>query len=61
MHSVTQDHSLVFVPIPIVQTYVWLDALINYLTVAGFPWPKEKPSARMWPPDFQFVGKDILR
>ncbi|THD19654.1 Methionine tRNA synthetase [Fasciola hepatica] len=42
-------------------TYVWLDALINYLTVAGFPWPKVKPSSRMWPPDFQFVGKDILR
>ncbi|KAF5398228.1 hypothetical protein PHET_08076 [Paragonimus heterotremus] len=42
--------------------YVWLDALVNYLTVSGFPWssPDFTPVVS-WPPDFQFIGKDILR
>ncbi|VDP07007.1 unnamed protein product, partial [Schistosoma margrebowiei] len=37
--------------------YVWFDALINYLTVAGFPWSNHS----LWPPDVQFLGKDIIR
>lgn len=36
--------------------YVWVDALINYLTVAGFP--GEAPA---WPADMHVVGKDIIR
>ena len=36
--------------------YVWLDALVNYLTVAGYP---SSPSA--WPADVHIVGKDILK
>lgn len=35
--------------------YVWLDALANYLTVAGYP------KAKNWPPNLQVIGKDILR
>ncbi|KAK7077993.1 Methionine--tRNA ligase, mitochondrial [Halocaridina rubra] len=35
--------------------YVWVDALINYLTVAGYP------ELKLWPPDVQVIGKDILR
>lgn len=38
--------------------YVWLDALINYLTVAGYPEAKFRST---WPPDCHVVGKDILR
>uniref|UniRef100_A0A182T4K1 Methionine--tRNA ligase, mitochondrial n=1 Tax=Anopheles maculatus TaxID=74869 RepID=A0A182T4K1_9DIPT len=38
--------------------YVWLDALVNYLTVAGYP--KEGFHAR-WPPTVQVLGKDILK
>eukprot|EP00002_Diphylleia_rotans_P024147 TRINITY_DN4760_c1_g1_i1.p1 TRINITY_DN4760_c1_g1~~TRINITY_DN4760_c1_g1_i1.p1 ORF type:complete len:598 (-),score=129.86 TRINITY_DN4760_c1_g1_i1:23-1816(-) len=41
--------------------YVWLDALTNYLTLAGFPAAKESNYQRTWPPDYQIVGKDILR
>ncbi|KAF8561238.1 hypothetical protein P879_08661 [Paragonimus westermani] len=42
--------------------YVWLDALVNYLTVSGFPWSSaDSTSVVSWPPDFQFIGKDILR
>lgn len=39
--------------------YVWFDALINYLTAAGFPEDEEKMRA-WWPPDVQLVGKEIL-
>ncbi|CAH8863741.1 unnamed protein product [Trichobilharzia szidati] len=43
--------------------YVWLDALINYLTVTGFPWSDDDGNSKriLWPPDVQFLGKDILR
>lgn len=44
--------------------YVWMDALTNYLTVAGYPWKgmSEKDKAVCgWPADAQVVGKDILR
>lgn len=42
-------------------TYVWFDALLNYLTAAGYH--PENPAAdwqRWWPADFQLIGKDIL-
>ena len=35
--------------------YVWLDALINYLTVVGYP------NMKIWPPDCHVIGKDILK
>ncbi|CAL8092660.1 unnamed protein product [Calicophoron daubneyi] len=44
--------------------YVWVDALINYLTASGFPSTEKKsPEAPVpsWPPDIQFFGKDILK
>ncbi|KAH9060995.1 tRNA synthetases class I (M)-domain-containing protein [Lactarius vividus] len=42
--------------------YVWFDALINYLTGAGYPWNAEKERIdSCWPPDLQVVGKDIVR
>lgn len=39
--------------------YVWFDALINYLTVAGYLQDDEK-FARYWPPSVQMMGKDIF-
>ena len=39
--------------------YVWVDALINYLTAAGYP-DTESEQWRWWPPDVQLMGKDIL-
>ena len=44
-------------------TYVWFDALLNYLTGIGWhPDPdKASPaSRRFWPADVQLLGKDIL-
>ncbi len=40
--------------------YVWFDALINYLTAAGYP-DDEKRISRQWPADIHLIGKDILR
>lgn len=40
--------------------YVWYDALINYLTVAGYDIDEEK-FRKYWPADIHLVGKDILR
>ena len=40
--------------------YVWLDALTNYITAAGYPDPNA-PRWRFWPADLHMVGKDILR
>jgi len=40
--------------------YVWLDALTNYITEAGYPDDLERLN-RIWPADIHFVGKDIVR
>ena len=40
--------------------YVWFDALINYITGAGFPDDPES-FAKWWPADLHVVGKDINR
>ena len=42
--------------------YVWLDALTNYMTAAGYGQPDGEASyAKRWPADLHMVGKDILR
>ncbi|GAA6048916.1 hypothetical protein JCM3770_007117 [Rhodotorula araucariae] len=43
--------------------YVWIDALVNYLTAAGYPWQGGEAfeKGQVWPPDLQVVGKDIVR
>ncbi|MFM6981064.1 MAG: methionine--tRNA ligase, partial [Micrococcales bacterium] len=45
-------------------TYVWFDALLNYITAIGYG--SEEPGAQqkfdeLWPATVQVVGKDILR
>ncbi len=40
--------------------YVWFDALINYITGAGFPDDPEA-FAYWWPADLHVIGKDINR
>ncbi|KAL8773159.1 MAG: hypothetical protein Q9209_001835 [Squamulea sp. 1 TL-2023] len=42
--------------------YVWLDALINYLTKANYPFqvPGQEHAAG-WPADVHVIGKDIVR
>jgi methionyl-tRNA synthetase len=40
--------------------YVWYDALINYITGAGFP-DDMASFGRWWPADLHVIGKDIAR
>ena len=40
-------------------TYVWFDALLNYVTVAGYL-QDEARFARVWPQAVHLIGKDIL-
>ncbi|MBN2330263.1 MAG: methionine--tRNA ligase [Candidatus Aenigmarchaeota archaeon] len=48
------------IPVPIDKKhvqYVWMDALINYLSTVG--WPAGK-SGKFWPADIHLIGKDIV-
>ena len=52
------------VPIPFAEghiTYVWVDALINYISALGWPEDKEGKFESFWPADVHLIGKDILR
>ncbi len=39
--------------------YVWLDALMNYLTALGYG--DDEAGMKYWPANVQLIGKDILR
>lgn len=39
--------------------YVWFEALMNYITVLGYP--EHQDFKQFWPANVQVVGKDILR
>jgi methionyl-tRNA synthetase len=41
--------------------YVWVDALTNYITGAGFPDEDSPKYKQFWPADLHVVGKDIMR
>jgi len=41
-------------------TYVWFDALINYISGIGYPGDPARLN-KYWPADFHIIGKDILR
>ncbi len=44
-------------------TYVWLDALTNYITGIGYDCDGESTEQfkKMWPADLHLIGKDIIR
>jgi methionyl-tRNA synthetase len=41
--------------------YVWVDALTNYLTGAGYPDVESESFKKFWPADVHIIGKDISR
>ncbi|HWT56122.1 MAG TPA: methionine--tRNA ligase, partial [Candidatus Microsaccharimonas sp.] len=50
------------IPVPGDKTqvmYVWFEALMNYITVLGYP--EHEDFAKFWPADVQIIGKDIIR
>lgn len=40
-------------------TYVWFDALINYISALG--WPEDSKFQKFWPNSYHIVAKDILK
>ena len=42
-------------------TYVWFDALINYISAVGEFDSKGEYKSKWWPADLHLIGKDILR
>jgi methionyl-tRNA synthetase len=40
--------------------YVWVDAICNYITAAGYPLDLDRFS-HLWPADLHLIGKEILR
>lgn len=44
---------------PTQNMYVWFEALMNYITVIGYP--EAADFKKYWPADMQVIGKDILR
>lgn len=50
------------IPVPGDKTqvmYVWFEALMNYITVLGYP--EHDDFKKFWPANVQIVGKDIIR
>ena len=41
-------------------TYVWFDALVNYISALEYLPKAETAGTRFWPADVHLVGKDIL-
>ncbi len=41
--------------------YVWLDALTNYITAAGYPDQNNENFKKFWPANYHVIGKDITR
>lgn len=41
-------------------TYVWFDALINYISAIGYLSDNSEQFNKLWPVDFHVIGKDIL-
>jgi methionyl-tRNA synthetase len=61
--SISRNQALWGVPIPWDPghvTYVWVDALLNYITAPGFGADEERFRS-LWPADVHMVGKDIVR
>ena len=41
--------------------YVWLDALVNYISALNYPNVNDKLFEKFWPASVHLIGKDILR
>jgi len=42
-------------------TYVWIEALMNYITALGYGSADETKLEKFWPADVHVVGKDIIK
>lgn len=59
--SISREHVTWGIRLPFDESqvmYVWVDALINYLTTIGYP---EKRYQEFWPNALHIIGKDIIK
>lgn len=52
------------IPVPVDHRhviYVWLDALVNYISALGYKTDDDHLFQKYWPADVHVIGKDILR
>lgn len=42
-------------------TYVWLDALVNYISALGYGSDDDSKFRKFWPADVHMIGKEIVR
>ena len=52
------------VPLPFDEkhfSYVWIDALANYVSALGYASPQDALYKKFWPADLHMVGKEIVR
>lgn len=52
------------IPLPFDETqtaYVWVDALLNYVTALGYGSDDDAKLKKYWPADAQLIGQDILK
>jgi len=62
--SVSREHVKWGIPVPFDAsqvTYVWVDALSNYITALGYGQADDANFKRFWPADLHVLGKDILK
>jgi len=62
--SVSREHVKWGIPVPFDNTqvtYVWVDALSNYITALGYGQADDSNYKKFWPADLHVIGKDILK
>lgn len=62
--SVSREHVKWGIPVPFDSsqvTYVWVDALSNYITALGYGQADDVNFKKFWPVDLHVIGKDILK
>jgi methionyl-tRNA synthetase len=64
--SISRESQKWGIPVPFDSdsvVYVWVDALINYISAVGFGQPGDAADAfdKWWPADLHVIGKDITR
>jgi methionyl-tRNA synthetase len=57
----TFDWGVPFPDAPGHVTYVWVDALTNYISALGYPENSSENYENFWPANAHLIGKDILR
>jgi methionyl-tRNA synthetase len=62
--SISREHVKWGIPVPFDAsqvTYVWVDALANYITALGYGQADDINFKKFWPVDLHVLGKDILK